>query len=98
MIGNDDCGQMSAWYMLSTLGFYPVNPANGTFVLGTPQVKKATLHLDQNKRFVIKAQNISKKNIYQENPSLNKVKLDRNYIGYPEIMQGGELKFQMMNH
>jgi len=98
MIGNDDCGQMSAWYMLSTLGFYPLNPANGTFVLGSPQVKKATLHLDQNKRFVIKAQNISKKNIYQENPSLNKVKLDRNYIGYPEIMQGGELKFQMMNH
>jgi predicted alpha-1,2-mannosidase len=98
MIGNDDCGQMSAWYILSTLGFYPLNPANGTFVLGSPQVKKATLHLDQNKRFVIKAQNISKKNIYQENPSLNKVKLDRNYIGYPEIMQGGELKFQMMNH
>jgi predicted alpha-1,2-mannosidase len=98
MIGNDDCGQMSAWYMLSTLGFYPVNPANGTFVIGSPQVKKATLHLDQNKRFLIKAQNSSKKNIYQENPILNKVKLNRNYISYPEIMQGGELMFQMMNH
>lgn len=98
MIGNDDCGQMSAWYILSSLGFYPVNPANGTFVLGSPQVKKATLHPDQNKRFVIKAQNSSKKNIYQENPSLNKVQLDRNYIRYQEIMQGGKLKFQMTNH
>ena len=98
MIGNDDCGQMSAWYMLSTLGFYPVNPADGTFVLGSPQVRKAVLHVPGDKQFTVVAKDISARHYFQENPSLNKVKLDRNYIGYPEIMQGGELKFQMMNH
>jgi predicted alpha-1,2-mannosidase len=98
MIGNDDCGQMSAWYMLSTLGFYPVNPADGTFVLGSPQVRKAVLHVPGEKQFTVVAKDFSASHYFQENPSLNKVKLDRNYIGYPEIMQGGELRFQMMNH
>jgi predicted alpha-1,2-mannosidase len=98
MIGNDDCGQMSAWYILSSLGFYPVNPANGRFVIGSPQVKKATLHLPQNKHFVITAQNISKENIYQENPTLNKQVLDKPIIRYTDIMSGGVLKFHMQNH
>ena len=98
MIGNDDCGQMSAWYILSSLGFYPVNPANGTFVIGSPQVKKATLHLPQNKRFVVKAQNISEANIYQENPTLNKQVLAKPIIRYTDIMSGGVLKFHMQNH
>ena len=98
MIGNDDCGQMSAWYMLSSLGFYPVNPADGTFVLGSPQVRKAVLHLPGEKQFKVVAKDFSVRHYFQENPSLNKVKIDRNYIRYPEIMQGGELKFQMMNH
>ncbi len=98
MIGNDDCGQMSAWYILSSLGFYPVNPANGTFVIGSPQVKKATLHLPQNKRFVVKAQNISEANIYQENPTLNKAPLQQPFFRYSDIMSGGVLKFHMQNH
>jgi predicted alpha-1,2-mannosidase len=98
MIGNDDCGQMSAWYILSSLGFYPVNPANGTFVIGSPQVKKATLHLTQNKRFVVKAQNISEANIYQENLTLNKAPLQQPFIRYSDIMSGGVLKFHMQNH
>jgi predicted alpha-1,2-mannosidase len=98
MIGNDDCGQMSAWYLLSTLGFYPVNPAAGTFVIGSPQVKKATLHLPQNKRFVIKARNISEVNIYQENPTLNNAPLQQPSIRYADIMSGGVLKFQMSPH
>lgn len=98
MIGNDDCGQMSAWYLLSTLGFYPVNPAAGTFVIGSPQVKKATLHLAQNKRFVIKAQDISEANIYQENPTLNNAPLQQPFIRYTDIMSGGVLKFQMSPH
>jgi predicted alpha-1,2-mannosidase len=98
MIGNDDCGQMSAWYILSSLGFYPVNPANGTFVIGSPQVKKATLHLPQNKRFVVKAQNISEANIYQENPTLNKAPLQQPFFRYSDIMLGGVLKFHMQNH
>ncbi|MEY4525615.1 MAG: hypothetical protein RIR57_985, partial [Bacteroidota bacterium] len=80
MIGNDDCGQMSAWYILSTLGFYPVNPASGEFVFGAPQVKKATLHLQNKKTFNIKAANFSKEQIFQESPSLNGIELKRPFV------------------
>jgi predicted alpha-1,2-mannosidase len=97
MIGNDDCGQMSAWYVLSTLGFYPVNPANGTFVIGSPQVKKASILLPNQAKFVMKAQHFSNRKFLQENPSLNQQKLDRNFIQYKEIMQGGRLTFHMSN-
>ncbi len=98
MIGNDDCGQMSAWYILSSLGFYPVNPADGTFVFGSPQVKKAIIHLPNQAKFVMKALQFSDKTYFQENPTLNKQKLDRNFIRYSEIMQGGRLTFQMSNN
>ena len=97
MIGNDDCGQMSAWYILSTMGFYPVNAANGTFVFGSPQIKKATIKLPGNKYFTIKSENFNDENIYQKDPELNKMKLNRNFIRYSELMQGGQLKFNMMN-
>ncbi len=97
MIGNDDCGQMSAWYILSTLGFYPVNPANGEFVLGAPQVKKAVIHVSNNKSFSIEAKDFSSENRYQENPQLNAVPLSRPHIFYHEIIQGGILQFQMTN-
>ena len=97
MIGNDDCGQMSAWYILSSLGFYPINPANGEFILGVPQFKKATLHLKNNKKFIINALNISSTNPFQENPKLNNSNLSRPYIKYEEIMSGGTLNFQMTN-
>jgi predicted alpha-1,2-mannosidase len=97
MIGNDDCGQMSAWYILSTLGFYPVNPANGEFVLGAPQVKKATLHLKNNKTFTIEATNFSNENIYQENVQLNSTSLSKPFVTYSEIMTGGTLNFYMTN-
>jgi putative alpha-1,2-mannosidase len=88
---------MSAWYILSSLGFYPVNPANGTFVLGSPQVKKAVLHMPNQRRFVIRANHISRENIYQEDPRLNHKLLQRNFIRYDEIVKGGRLKFQMTN-
>lgn len=97
MIGNDDCGQMSAWYILSTLGFYPVNPANGTFVLGAPQVKMATVHLINNKTFTIESSNFSSKNYLQVNAILNHVIIERPFIKYSEIMNGGTLNFQMTN-
>ena len=97
MIGNDDCGQMSAWYILSTLGFYPVNPADGTFVFGSPQVKKATINVSNNRRLTIKAKHFSTKNIFQEDPSFNNEIVNRNFIRYPELMQGGTLKFHMTN-
>ena len=95
MIGNDDCGQMSAWYILSTLGFYPVNPTNSEFILGAPQVKKAILHLKNNKTFTIKATNFSNENIFQENPNLNDASLSKPFITYSEILSGGTLNFQM---
>lgn len=95
MIGNDDCGQMSAWYILSTLGFYPVNPANGEFVLGSPQVKKAIIHLSNNKLFTVQAKNFSEKAIYNDIRFLNGNKIRNPFITYQEIMNGGNLTFNM---
>ena len=97
MIGNDDCGQMSAWYILSSLGFYPVNPVSSEFILGAPQVKKATLLLKNNKTFTIEATDFSVENIYQESAKLNNYLIKKPFITYSEIMSGGGLNFQMTN-
>jgi predicted alpha-1,2-mannosidase len=97
MIGNDDCGQMSAWYILSTLGFYPINPANGEFVLGSPQVKKATINLSNGKKFRIEAFNFSDKNIFNENRFFNNQPVKKPIVTYQEIMKGGVLTFNMTN-
>lgn len=97
MIGNDDCGQMSAWYILSTLGFYPVNPANGEFVLGSPQVKKASIHLQSGKKFTVQAKNFSEQAIYNDIRFLNGNKITYPLITYLEIMNGGKLTFNMSN-
>ncbi|WP_445454741.1 GH92 family glycosyl hydrolase [Flavobacterium sp. 25HG05S-40] len=96
MIGNDDCGQMSAWYILSTLGFYPVNSSNGEFVLGSPQVKKAILHLAKKKDFTIEGKNLSEDNIYNEVRYLNGLKIKKPYVSYQDIMKGGTLLFEMI--
>lgn len=95
MIGNDDCGQMSAWYMLSSLGFYPVNPASNEFVLGAPQLKTATLHLENGLLFTITAKNYSTGNIYTDKAFLNGVLVDKPYITYEQVMKGGHLVFEM---
>lgn len=97
MIGNDDCGQMSAWYILSTLGFYPINPANGEFVLGSPQIKKATLYLSNHKIFTINANNFSKQAIYNKKRSLNGNSLKNPFVTFADIMNGGNLTFEMAN-
>lgn len=97
MIGNDDCGQMSAWYILSTLGFYPVNPANGKFVLGAPQVKNATVHLKNNKKFSISTSNFSAENFYTNHQKLNNIEVSKPIINYSDIINGGTLNFQMTN-
>jgi predicted alpha-1,2-mannosidase len=88
--GNDDCGQMSAWYIFSTLGFYPVNPANAEYVLGTPQVKSATIHFENGKTF--KIENI--KSILSENIStkLNNNQIEKT-IKHQDIIEGGTLEF-----
>ena len=95
MIGNDDCGQMSAWYILSTLGFYQINPVSNQLVLGAPQVKKATIYLPAGKKLVINAENISSQNMYTKATYLNNKKINEPYITYQQIMNCGNLNFIM---
>ncbi|MFA9192730.1 GH92 family glycosyl hydrolase [Flavobacterium sp. FZUC8N2.13] len=93
--GNEDCGQMSSWYVLSSLGFYPVNPAQGVYVFGSPIFHTATINLENNKTFIIQTEKNSKENIYIQFVVLNGKKIDRNYITHKEITQGGTLVFTM---
>lgn len=93
--GNEDCGQMSAWYIFSSLGFYPVNSANSVFAIGSPVAHRATIHLPDNKKFTIVAHNNNSENIYVQKIRLNGKDQMRSYITYPEIMQGGKLEFFM---
>jgi predicted alpha-1,2-mannosidase len=95
LCGNDDCGQMSAWYVLSSLGFYPVNPANGEYVFGSPLADKTILTLGNGKQFIIQAQNLSKQNIYIQGATLNGTPYNRSYITHSDILKGGELVFTM---
>lgn len=94
MSGNDDCGQMSAWYILSCLGFYPVNPATGEFVLGAPYFRRAVINPGGEHPLEIVAENFSRTNIYREQASLNGRNLDKT-INYRDIMNGGKLVFRM---
>ncbi|MDP4187013.1 MAG: GH92 family glycosyl hydrolase [Bacteroidota bacterium] len=95
LCGNDDCGQMSAWYILSAIGFYPVNPANTAFVFGSPIFDEVTLQFPQRKLFTIKTVNNSKKNIYIQSVRLNGKPFTRSYITYSELRKGGLLEFTM---
>jgi predicted alpha-1,2-mannosidase len=96
--GDDDCGQMSAWYTFSALGFYPVTPGTNVYAIGTPLYKKATMYFDPNdrsKKFVITANNISKKNIYVQSVTVNGKKLDKPFLYHSDIINGGQMEFEM---
>ena len=93
--GNDDCGQMSAWYIFSALGFYPVAPASGQYALGSPLVQGAKLHLENGKAFIIIVKNQGPKNVYVQSACLNGKLLTRPFLPVAEVMQGGELAFVM---
>ena len=93
--GNDDCGQMSAWYIFSSLGFYPVAPGSDEYAIGSPSVISAYLQLENNKYFTVEVKNQSDKNVYLDKVFLNDVPLERNYLKHAEIMQGGKLTFVM---
>ena len=93
--GNDDCGQMSAWYMLSAMGFYPVDPVSGNYIFGAPQMPKIVINLQNGKKFTIIAKGISKENKYVKSITLNGEKYDKNYITHEDIIGGGNLTFQM---
>lgn len=93
--GNDDCGQMSAWYLFSALGFYPVAPGSDQYSLGSPLVKNAVIRLENGRTLTIEAKDQSEKNVYVKRATLNGKRIDRRYITHAELMGGGALVFQM---
>lgn len=93
--GNDDCGQMSAWYIFSAVGFYPVAPGSDRYDLGSPAVSRADLHLENGKTFSVRTRNQGDKNVYVQKVTLNGKTLERTYITHSEITDGGELVFYM---
>ena len=93
--GNDDCGEMSAWYIFGALGFYPVNPASGEYIIGTPMLEEATIHLPDGKTFAIKAPRKKGNEIYIRSIKLNGKKHTKNYITHQDILNGGTLEFVM---
>ncbi len=93
--GNEDCGQMSAWYVFSAMGFYPVTPASNQYIIGTPFFERATINLEDGKTFEIEAENISDENKYIESAKLNGKSLRRSFIQHSEIIAGGKLVFKM---
>ena len=101
LCGNDDCGQTSAWYVFAVLGFYPVDPASGVYIIGSPLVDKATLNLDSKyypgARFTISTEHNSPENLYIQSATLNGKPLTHTWITHAQIAQGGELHFVMGN-
>lgn len=95
LCGNDDCGQMSAWYMFSAMGFYPVNPVSGEYVFGAPQLSEFVLHLADGKTFTIKAEGLSEANKYVKSITLNGEPYTKNFISHADIVKGGTLVYQM---
>lgn len=95
LCGNEDCGQMSAWYVFSAMGFYPVNPISGQYEIGTPLFPEVQLHLDNGKTFTVKAPAVSKENIYIRSTKLNGKPYDKSYITHEQIMSGATLEFEM---
>ncbi len=95
LCGNDDCGQMSAWYVFSVLGFYPVCPGTPTYAIGAPCVPSATVSLPGGKSFTISAKGLSDKNLYVQSMKLNGVPLKEPFIDHSDIVAGGRLEFIM---
>ena len=93
--GNDDCGQMSAWFIFSALGFYPVAPASDRYEIGSPMIKTAILKLENGKTLTIEAKNQADKNVYLQKVEVNGKALNRNYLTGAEIMNGGKITFYM---
>ena len=93
--GNDDCGQMSAWYIFSAMGFYPVCPGSGEFVLGAPFLPEMTLRLEGGATFTVKAPSVSSKNRYVRSVRLNGKPYTKRYITREDILRGGVLEFEM---
>jgi predicted alpha-1,2-mannosidase len=95
VIGNEDCGQMSAWYVFSSLGFYPVFPASERYVIGSPLFNKAVINLPEGKKFTISIVNNSDENIYVQSIELNGKRYSHGYIDHKDIVKGGVMKITM---
>lgn len=93
--GNEDCGQMSAWYVSSALGIFQVTPSQGIYTFGSPLFNKSVIHLPGNRDFTITARNNSKKNVYIQSVHLNGKNYTKSFISYADIMKGGTLEFTM---
>jgi predicted alpha-1,2-mannosidase len=95
LCGNEDMGQMSAWYVFSACGFYPVNPADGRYVFGTPQFEELLINLPNKKTFTVRARNLSGENIYIGKVTLNGKDYQKGYITHQQLLEGGRLEFKM---
>jgi hypothetical protein len=95
LIGNEDCGQMSAWYIFSSMGFYPVTPASGIYALGSPIFDEVKIHLENGKTFSIQAKNVKDNNFFVQGMKLNSVTYANTYIRDEDIADGGKLVFEM---
>ncbi|WP_438862500.1 GH92 family glycosyl hydrolase [Neptunicella sp.] len=95
LAGNDDLGQMSAWYLFSSMGFYPVTPTSLTYVIGAPQLPSVVMHLPNGNSWQVEAKNLSEQNMYIGSIELNGVPLRRSYLTHAEIMGGGKLVMTM---
>ena len=93
--GNEDVGQMSAWYILSSVGLYQVDPVGGRFVIGSPLFDKATVNVGGGKTFIVVAKNNSDKNIYVQSARLNGKTLKNSYVDFNDIRHGGTLELVM---
>jgi predicted alpha-1,2-mannosidase len=95
LCGNEDCGQMSAWYVFSSIGFYPVTPGSDIYIIGTPIFDKAEIHLSEDKVFNIIANQVSNENIYIQSATLNGEPYGKSYLEHGDIINGGTLIFEM---
>ena len=95
LCGNEDCGQMSAWYVFSAMGFYPVNPVSGEYEIGTPLFPEMRLNLGNGKTFTVLAPNVSRENIYIQSVKINGQPYDKSYITHQQIMDGSTIEFVM---
>ena len=95
LCGNDDAGQMSAWYIFSALGFYPVTPGSPFYALGSPLVNEAKIHLENGVEFRVKTKNQSEKNVFVKSITLNGKVIVNSLLSHHELMKGGEIIFEM---
>jgi glycosyl hydrolase family 92/chitobiase/beta-hexosaminidase-like protein/F5/8 type C domain-containing protein len=95
LIGNEDCGQMSAWYVLSAAGFYPVTPGSTIYVIGSPLFPEVRINLENGKSFFVRASGVSERNVYIQSATLNGKPYTKSFLQHSDLMAGGELVLRM---